>query len=83
MTTATRGPSKNVVLVLRGSDILATFSSESATEGAKNPAQQAKLWLKGILDNKESEYYRDLVNGGLTTLSGHPQKIEPKMEMSI
>ena len=83
MTTTTRGPSRNVVLILRGTEVLAEFSSETGSDGAKNPAQQAKLWLKNVLDNKESGYYKDLVDGGIRTLSGHPQKIEPKFEMSI
>lgn len=79
----TRGPVSNVVYVFRGDEVINKFSTDTATDKAKNPQQQAKLFLKEILGNKEHELYSDLMGGKMSMISGHPEKLEPKTTLSL
>jgi hypothetical protein len=70
-------------MVIRDAQIIAEFTAETGSEGAKNPARQADMFLKSILGDKTHDYHQDLLDGKLRTLSGHPEMIQPKTEMTI
>lgn len=78
-----RSPVSNVVYVFRGEEIIKKFSAETATENAKNPMQQAKIFLNGILADVTHEMYDDLTSGKMSTLSGHPEVIKPRQALMV
>lgn len=85
MSDKMRGPVSNVVYVFAGDKIVAKFSADTATENAKNPMQQAKLFLSEISNNKEHEHFMNLQDGKMFYVSGHPKKItlETKETLSM
>lgn len=79
----TRGPVSNVVYVFCGDKVVKRFDSETATENAKNPMQQTKLYLNSILKDESHEYFTSLKNGEMSYVSGHPTKLEPKSSLTL